>query len=424
MNSDIPFLDFAVALFIGALVGIEREKSAADENSKGIGGLRTFILFAEAGALAAWLSNRVQSHWLFAAGALCVSATVLAGYLVHTRSDQQAHGLTTEIAALVVYLLGGATLYGYQSAAVALGIATSAVLAYKEPLHGLVGKLGKDDLYAGLKLLIATFIVLPVLPDKTVDPWGALNPYKMWWLVILIASLSLIGYLASRWLGTHRGIPLIGLFGGLVSSTAVSLTFARRSHEGKGGGNMADALATGLLLSWTIMFARVIVEVAVVNPVMLGAVIVPMVVMGLICLGCSMVFYRRSLGAIQTGSVTGEVPLKNPFSLTSAIKFALLFAVVLLVVKQVEKNLPQQGLYIVAALAGLTDVDAITLSLASQAKSTIEPQVAVCGITVAVLANTLLKSGMVAVLATTDLKNRTLLAAAVILAGGIVSLLL
>jgi uncharacterized membrane protein (DUF4010 family) len=156
---------------------------------------------------------------------------------------------------------------------------------------------------------------------------------------------------------------------------------------------------------------------------MLGALIVPMVVMGLICLGCSMVFYRRSLTSAQTGPVSGEVPLKNPFSLTSAIKFALLFAVVLLVVKQVEKHLPHQGLYIVAALAGLTDVDAITLSLASQAKSSIKPQVAVCGITVAVLANTLLKSGMVAVLATTDLRNRTLLAAAVILAGGLVALL-
>lgn len=420
MNTDIPFLDFAIALFIGALVGIEREKKAAGEESKGIGGLRTFILFAEAGALAAWLAVRLQSHWIFIGAGMCVTAAVLAGYLVHARLHPEAHGLTTEIAAIVVYLLGGATLYGFQALAVALAIATSALLAYKQPLHGLVGRLGQDDLYAGLKLLIATFIVLPVLPNKTVDPWDALNPYKMWWLVILIASLSLVGYVASRWLGAERGIPLTGLFGGLVSSTAVSLSFARRSREASSGGDLANALATGLLLSWTVMFGRVLVTVAVVNAALLPHLLVSMVTMGLLALGCAALFYRKSRTAPPASA--SAVPLKNPFSLTSAIKFALFFTAVLLVVKVVQKYLPERGLYAVAGLAGLTDVDAITLSMADQAKAAVEPRVAVIAITIAAVSNTLVKCGLVVVLGTRALRTRILIASGVVLAGGAIAL--
>jgi len=418
LNPNIPYLDFAVALFIGALVGIEREKKAAEDQHRGTGGLRTFVLFAETGAVAAWLSECVDSHWIFIGGAICVTAAVLTGYVAHTRVDRSAHGLTTEIAAVVVYMLGGATLYGFQVLAVGLGIVTSAVLAFKRPLHGLVGKLGQEDLYAGLKLLIATFVVLPVLPNRLVDPWGALNPYKMWWLVILIASLSLVGYAVTRWLGVRRGIPLTGFFGGLVSSTAVSLTFARRSREHDGEAKLADVLATGLLLSWAVMFVRVLVEVAVVNRILLGRLVVPLSVMGLLTLALAAVFYRRSQTISGAGASTSPVPLKNPFSLTSAIQFALFFALVLLVVKQVQENLPGRGLYVVAALAGLTDVDAITLSMADQAKSAVTPSLAVGAITVATLANTLMKCALVAVLGAPVLRARILLAGGVVLAGG------
>lgn len=423
MQSDIPFLDFAIALFIGALVGLEREKKAASEESRGIGGLRTFILFAEAGAVAAWLSIQLQTAWIFIGAAVCVTAVVLAGYLVHVRASPTAHGLTTEVAALVVYLLGGTTLAGYPALAVALAIATSALLAYKQPLHGLVGQMGQDDLYAGLKLLIATFIVLPVLPNRTVDPWGALNPYKMWWLVILISGLSLVGYAASRWLGTGRGLPLTGFFGGLVSSTAVSLSFARRSREDAEAAGLPDALATGLLLSWTVMFVRVAVAVGVVNLELLPALATPLAAMGLPTLLAAVVFYQRASRA-SVAAPAEAVPLKNPFSLTSAIKFALLFAVVLLVVKFTEQHFAARGIYLVAALAGLTDVDAITLSLAGQAKSTITPTLAAAGITLAILSNTVVKCGFVAALGAGPLKKRILAASAVVVAGGIIAVIL
>jgi uncharacterized membrane protein (DUF4010 family) len=340
--------DFAIALAIGALVGIEREKKKTEEAERGTAGLRTFILLAEAGAIAAWLSVRLSAPSIFVAGGALVTAAVLVGYAIRARVEG-SHGLTTEVAAIVVYLLGGSVLFGFPALAVALAITSSALLAFKEPLHGLVDRIGRDDLYAGLQLLIATFIVLPVLPREPVDPWHALVPYRMGWLVILISALSLVGYVATRWLGAGRGIPLTGLFGGLVSSTAVSLDFARRSRETPSGAALADALAAGLLLSWSVMFARVLVLVAAIHLPLLPTLLVPGAGLAVLAAALALVCYWRSPGAGPKPAA--DVPLRNPFSLLPAIRFAALFAAVLLVVKLVQTYLPGQGLYAVAALA-------------------------------------------------------------------------
>ncbi len=404
-----PLLDFAIALFIGALVGIEREKKLEHEQGAGIGGLRTFILFAEAGAVGAWLSVQFKTPLIFAAVGAFVTATIIAGYLAHARARPDAFGLTTEVAALVVFLLGGTTVFGNRTLSVALAITTSAVLAYKNEMHRVVGKIGREDLYAGLKLLIATFIILPVLPDKPVDPWGALNPSKMWLLVILISGLSLVGYAASRWLGTRRGIPLTGLFGGLVSSTAVTLAFAKQSREEGARPGQVDALAAGLFLAWAVMAARVLVLAAVLNNTLLGLLAAPMATMGLIATGAALISYRRgtTAGPADPGE-GGGVPLKNPFSLGSAAKFAALFAAVLLVVKLAEKAFHGQGLLAVAALAGLTDVDPIVLSMAGFATGGGDVKVATIAVVVAACANTVSKCGLVLALGAPPLKRRVL----------------
>jgi uncharacterized membrane protein (DUF4010 family) len=411
--------NFAIALLIGALVGLEREKRRATEPDIGVGGLRTFILFAEAGALSAWASVRLETASIFVATVAAVALLVAAGYLVQARSSSEAQGLTTEIAAVTVCLLGGVCLLGSPGLAVALGIATSALLAYKQPLHSVVARLGTDDLYAGLKLLVATFIVLPLLPNRTVDPWGALNPYALWWLVILISALSLVGYVAVRLLGANRGTALTGLFGGLVSSTAVTLAFSRRSRE-EGGGALAPSLAAGILLAWGVMFARVLVIVAVANVGLIGRLVVPFVLLAAVC-ATAAAWQLRGGRQEATGPASPAVVLTNPFSLTEATRFALFFAGVLLVVALARQYLPGQGLYIVAALAGLTDVDAISLSMASYAKSGGDPGVAVTGIVIASLANTLVKVGLVAGFAALPVKTRTLVAAGLLL--GVAALL-
>src|SRR5215470_2301867 len=266
--------DFGTALLIGALVGIEREKRKSAEAEAGIGGLRTFVLMALLGAISGWLTNALHMPALLVAVLVVVGAAVLAGYVLTARARPESLGLTTESAALVVCLLGAMTTLGYRELAVALSIVTAAVLAYKQPLHGLVAKLSWDDIFAGLRLLLATFIVLPLLPSRAVDPWGALNPYSLWLLVLLISSLSLIGYVGSRWLGAERGIVLTGLTGGLVSSTAVTLSFARQSREDTRSAT-GLTLACGLLLAWCIMFGRVLAEVLVVNRTLVARVLIP-----------------------------------------------------------------------------------------------------------------------------------------------------
>jgi uncharacterized membrane protein (DUF4010 family) len=408
---------FATAVLLGALVGIEREKRKTEElETGGIAGLRTFTLLALFGAAAGWLAHDTSSPWILAAGLIVIGAFVVAGYFIAARSEPDSTGLTTEVAAVVVFLLGAMVMLGYSELAIGLGVVTAAVLAYKQPLHGFVGKLGWDDVFAGLRLLIATFIALPLLPDTPIDPWGALNPYKLWLLVILISSLSLVGYVLTRMLGPARGTALTGLAGGLVSSTAVTLSFAR---EGRDNPQESAALSCGILLAWAIMFVRVIVLVAAVNRVLLVHVLVPFVVMAAVVGGFAMFLYYRG-GSIDGAATKGSLKVENPFSLTAAAKFAALFAVVLLAVKIVHEHFPPSGLYAVAALAGLTDVDAITLSMSEFAKAG-EASVAVIAIVIAALTNTIVKCGMAFVLAGPTLGKPLLIATVATLAAGLAS---
>ncbi|MCM2310116.1 MAG: MgtC/SapB family protein [Steroidobacteraceae bacterium] len=404
--------NFATALLIGALLGIERERHKREHGEQAIGGLRTFILFALLGALGGWLTLVLETPWILAAALIASLAPVLAGYVIAARTQPDSLGLTTELAAVAVFLLGAMTTLGYRELAVGLGVTVAAVLAYKQPLHGLVQRLDRDDVYAGLRLLIATFIVLPLLPDEPIDPWGALRPQSLWMLVLLISTLSLVGYVATRLLGAHRGIPLTGLTGGLVSSTAVTLAFARQSRD-PAYRHAASALASGILLAWAVMFVRVIIEVLVVNRALLGAVLGPFAAMAASATVAAW-YLRRRAGVAER---TAGVPLTNPFSLRAATKFAAFFALVLLVVKLVQTYAPGHGVYFVAALAGTTDVDAITLSMAQYARSG-STQVAVQAITVAALTNTVVKTVIAGVLGDARLRRPVLVAAGLVLASG------
>jgi uncharacterized membrane protein (DUF4010 family) len=420
----VPDLDltlawnFATALLIGALIGIERERHKQRQEHPEIAGLRTFMLLSLFGALCGWVSLVLETPWLLAAGLVAVTAAALTGYVLSVRMNPEGLGLTTEIAAVATFLLGALATLGQRELAVGIGVTVAAILAYKQPLHGFVGRLDSDDAYAVLRLLIATFIILPILPDRTIDPWDALNPQSLWLLVLLIAGLSLIGYVLTRMLGTHRGIPLTGFTGGLVSSTAVTLSFSRQSHEPQYAA-AHSAIVSGILLAWTVSFARVVVEVLVVNRALLPALLPAMASMTVVCAAFAG-WHQRRAGQDVQGK---DVPLHNPFSLTSAIKFAALFAVVLLVVKVVQAYAPETGLYYVAALAGTTDVDAITLSMAQYARAG-SAAVASHAIVIAVLSNTVVKTGMVMALGTPALRGSILVATAGILVAGVGAILL
>ncbi len=407
--------DFFIALFIGVLIGFERERHAEGRDPT-FGGLRTFVLCALLGALAGWLDAPAGTPWLLVAGLLVLCVMLAVGLILESRDDAGEPGMTTEISALVTYLLGGAVTRGHAGVAVMLAIAVLALLAFKQPLHGIVRAVDREDMIAGLKLLAASFIVLPLLPDSPIDPWGALNPYRLWLLVVLISTLSLVGYVAVRLLGPRRGFTLTGVFGGLVSSTAVTMSFARQSRHAP---SLEGLVAMGTLLAWTIMLVRVVVEVMVVNRALLVTLAAPLAAMFVVSV-IAVAWFAHAAGRHGTsGTAAGrDLSLKNPFSLTSAINFALLFALVLLVVRFVQLYVPDEWLYAVAALAGATDVDAITLSVAGAARDGLAERLAVLSILVAVWSNTLAKCALVFVLGSHRVAARLAIASVAAIAAG------
>ncbi|HEY3146971.1 MAG TPA: MgtC/SapB family protein [Dongiaceae bacterium] len=416
--------NFVIAILIGALIGIEREKRRNTEVT--VGGIRTFVLLAMLGAAGGFLSAQFNTIWPLLVVVVLASLTVVAGFLIDAEERKHPIGLITELAAIVVTLLGGLATLDQPALAVCLGIIVATLLAYKQPLHGLIDRIGWDDIFAGLRLLIATFIVLPLLPDRTVDPWQALNPRQLWLLVVMISGLSMVGYVASRWLGPGKGAVVTGLTGGLVSSTAASLAFSRQSREAHGV-HVTRMLVIGTLIAWTVMFARIVVIVFAVDPALVPRLAVPMAIMGLASLASVAALHWQHLlwrrASAADGDTSADIAVTTPFSLTQAIKFGLLFAMILLLVKIVGA-LQQEGLYLVALLAGLTDVDAITLSMSQYARGGGAAQVAVIALVIAALANTAVKAGMAVVIGSPDYRRPILAATALIGVAGATAIVL
>lgn len=413
--------NFAIAILIGGLVGIEREKRRDTEPT--VGGIRTFVLLALLGAVGGYLSARFDTPWAFLAVVALASITLVAGFLMDADDRKGQIGLVTELSAIAVTLLGGLATLGEAVLAVPLGIVVAALLAFKQPLHGLIDRIGWADIFAGLRLLIASFIVLPLLPDRTVDPWDALNPRSLWLLVVLISALSMVGYVATRWLGQGKGAIVTGLTGGMVSSTAATLAFARQSVETTGQ-SAVRALVVGTLVAWTIMFARVLVVAFAMNRALLAPLTLTLATMGIVSLACAGVLTWLSHRDKADGKrASAELAVSTPFSLTQAVKFGLLYAVILLVVKIVSGFDFPAGFYVVAAVAGSTDVDAITLSMAQYGRDTTTLQVAAVAITIAAISNTIAKGGIAVATGSAGFRRPLLISTAAIVAAGGVAIL-
>jgi uncharacterized membrane protein (DUF4010 family) len=408
---------FVVALFIGALIGTERTFRHRDHPGD-FAGLRTFILLAQAGAITAWIAQHWDAVSVFVAGMVCTTALLSTAYFVRARREGDSPGYTTEVAGGIVFLLGGASALGYAPFAVAMAIVTSGVLAMKDQLHASVQKLTSEELLAALRLLFASFVVLPVLPHRPVDPWGALDPYELWLLVILISSLSMAGYVAVRWTGPRRGIVLTGALGGLVSSTAATISLARRSREAPGA---AAVLCAGIAASWAVMFVRVGVEVAIVSPSLLPRLAPALTGLALALALCSLGLARSTDADAMRDDALGT--LRNPFRMLAAIQFAALFAIVLLATKLVSTWLPQQGIYVVAVLSGTVEVDAITLSVARMAsRSELGASIASEAIVLAAVTNSVMKWVYAMVLGDAALRRRLLLPGGIVVVGGAIAL--
>lgn len=394
-------LDLATALAIGLLIGAERSWSARpDETDKLSAGVRTFGLTGLLGGLGVLLAGHLgNGAWI--ALLLALALLVTTAYVLGLRRDDDP-GLTSEIALLLSFLLGSLALADSRLLAAGGAVVVALLLRLKEPLHAALRRLSAGELSGALKLLFISLVMLPVLPDRGYGPWQVFNPYATWWMVVLIAALGFAAYVAVRLLGQRHGLLLTALLGGIVSSTAMTLTLARL-HERR---ELHALLAAALLATSALMFPRVLLEVALLNTALLDPLLWP--------LGAATLAYAAGAAywwwrARRTDArPAAEPPLKNPFELGPALRFAALLALILLLVEAGRRELGETGVYLVALLGGLTDVDAITLSLARSAHGELAPAVAVQGIALAVLGNSLVKALLIALIGGLRLAAMTL----------------
>ena len=362
INQDL-FLRFGAALLIGILIGMQREYAYSNRSAGGLfAGARTFALMSLFGASAALLADLFHAPWVFI-GLICLlGVMVIVAYFV-SATERDEIGLTSEVAALITILIGGICYLHSVEFAVALGVVTTVLLAVKWELRQFVKVITQDDVFATLQFAVITAIVLPILPDKAFGPppLNVLNPYQVWKMVVFISGINFLGYILVKVVGPKKGIGLSGLLGGLASSTATTLSFSQRSQTQE---SLDKPFAVAIIAGWVLMFFRVIVEVAVVNNRLLPEIWPVMTAMGF-----SGLLYALYLYLSQSAVDEEELNLSNPFELGPAIKFGLIFALVLFVTKAAEVYIGEKGLYFTSFLAGLADVDAITLSIADLTKS-------------------------------------------------------
>ena len=348
------------------------------------------------GTLTAMLSSKIGSPWLLVTGFCVVGVMIIAAYLT-SPTEENDPGTTTVAALLLCYALGALIWYKQTTLAVMLAIITTTLLYFKPELRGITKRLTRRDLVSILQFLVLTFVILPILPNQNYGPYDTFNPHQIWMMVVLISGLSLAGYVALHWTSQRYGAPLLGLLGGLVSSTATTLVYAR---HGKISEVMARVSAVVILLSSQVVLMRLAVLSAVVSPNLL-AKLLPVMGLGLLFGLIVTLFDWRKL---HTSSNLPMPKTSNPTEILTALSFGLLYAVVLFFSAWISDIAGSGGLYVVALISGLTDVDAITLSsLRLFDLNKLSDDQAVIAISLAFLSNMIFKFGLVVFIGGTTL---------------------
>jgi uncharacterized membrane protein (DUF4010 family) len=388
------FASLGISLLLGLLVGLQRQ-----HRQSLIAGLRTFPLITVLGSLAATCDQTLQAgYWITPSGFLGLTAIVAIGMAHELRRENADVGITTEAAILMMYLVGAYVVIGDRIVAIAVGAGVAILLQFKPELHGIASRLGDEDLRAIMTFSLITCIILPVLPNRTYDlvaPLDVLNPFEIWMMVVLMVGISLSGYLIYKFFGRTASLLLGGLLGGAISSTATTVSYARRARYSVDSLRLATVV---VVIASTVSFARVILEIIVVAPRHWIALAPPVAVMMAASVATAGISWLRIRGA------TEPMPAqKNPTELKSALVFAAMYAGVLLALAATKSYVGSHGLYAVAAFSGLTDVDAMTLSASRLAAlgptaGGVETRLAWRLIVVALMANLCFKWGMCATL--------------------------
>lgn len=412
MSQTDLFIRFGASIAIGFMIGLQREFAKGGDKKFLAAGERTFGLMGLVGCMAAMVSDQLDSPFPFFVIILMMGTYLTVSYYV-SASDGRV-GLTSEVAAMIAILIGALCYWGYLALGVAIGIATTTLLSVKVETDQFVRALTREDFKSALELAVISAIVLPVLPNQGFFeiPFDVLNPFKIWLMVVFISGISFLGYVAIKVVGPEQGIGITGFLGGLVSSTAVTLSFSERSKIDR---NLAKPLALAITIAWTVMFPRVLIEVGVLNLALLNVLWKPIVAAGLVGLGyCIYLFFS------QRATDKGDLEFSNPFDLRAAIKFGLLYGLVLLVSRAAQYYFGDEGLFLSSIIAGFADVDAITLSIAELTNTGgVALNTASRAIVVATMSNTLVKGGIALIGGSRELRKAILPGIILILSVGI-----
>jgi len=384
MNELEHFKLLGIALAIGLLIGLERGWHTRDKGEgMRIAGLRTYGLIALLGGLWGILAQQAGSV-LMGFAFLSLTFVLLIAYSNSLKKFED-YSITSIVASLITFTLGTLAVFGYTTLASATAVVITLLLGFKPLLHGWLNKLEQHELEATLKLLLISVVMLPILPDRSFDPWGVLNPYLIWWMVVLIAGISYLGYFAVRILGNRHGPVLTGIFGGLVSSSALTINLSRLSGAYQ---NMQDALAAGILAACATMFFRILILTFILNPDLFQLLLPSLALMGIMTCLMAYLFWKHA----PEFQADEEIRLQNPFQLGMAIKFGVFLVSILLLSKVLKIYFGDMGAYVLAAVSGLADVDPITLSMSQMSKAGLGLEVAAHAILIAAAVNSVIKS--------------------------------
>lgn len=391
------------ATLLGLMIGLDRERKRAYAETL-FAGVRTFTLVALLGAVSGLL---VEPIGIWPVIGSLAGLSILIGLGYWRESSGKKVGATTEVAALVTYVLGVVAGIGAYAPALAGAVLVTGVLSLREELHGLAGGLTRDDLFAVVRFAAVSFVVLPLVPNESLGPWGVWNPRTIWLLVVLISGVSFAGYVAMKWFGSKRGIGLSGLMGGIASSTATTWALAQRTRETP---ELARTFAVGTLAASAVAAPRLLVLIGVLRPSLLATAVVPLA-------AAFVVLTLIGMAQSQWNDEGGRtVELQNPFELRPALAFAGFYAAIALVVRAAEEWLGTSGLLLASTFAGVTQLDAITVSLTEQVRTGLDPVLAGQALGFAFAANSVFKAGLGWAVGGTTLGRRTV--PALLLAGG------
>ncbi|MBA5629913.1 MgtC/SapB family protein [Moheibacter lacus] len=376
-----PIITLGISFGIGILVGLQREST-----KNGMAGVRTFTFITLLGTLSGFLSEAYENPYIIPTMGFGIVILMVISNLGKIQSKEvKSIGITTEIAALMVFSIGAYLVVGERVVGIMVGGILAVMLYAKERLHDFIDKLKDKEISAIMTFVGITLIILPILPDENFGPMEVLNPRNIWMMVALIVGMSVFGYFVYKWMGNKSGLVTSGILGGIISSTATTVSFSRKTKAGSGGGKLA---AFVILLAVTISLVRVAIEIMVVVKNKSWEVILPIAVLFVFMILLCVVFFFL----IIKDKNEEELPEpKNPAQFKSALIFAGIYAAIMVFVAFTEKEFGNEGLYVASAIGGLANKDAITLSLSGRIRSGLDINLGWRLIMTAIISNMIFK---------------------------------